>query len=553
MTRCTYSPEDDKLRIYPDGERLDSDKDWYTNTFKAKGKYKWAAKQECFVAYWSPFAEDIAIELSDSGEIDDEDYSMLERSADRAERFGGYRDKRRAEAGEHADDFESGPQVFGNQNAKRAERQAVRHDKLRGKATTQWSKAEYWERRTEGVISHALHKSKPEVRRGRILEIEKQIRKRKRAVESSRSFYDGWSRVLELPGNDVIAGDDSPTGGRYSLVKSVGSGSDPVINYKEATDAMVLAFTLANYGFGGYDFQHPRTGKTDSLYGLMRPGEDSITPKEAAELYLSKRCNPHDGGSHSERVLAHLELRLTYENAMLENEGGKASELNIEPGGWFGNNQVQAVNRSPQTGLVTSVKLWTTKEPWGRTRTDDDGKPVKFLRSFNIQRLGTDSYRSPTPEEKEQFEKDQKEAKSKAKASRPKQPSLINPTKEDAERLQALWRQYANEKIDDYNKSNYGTVEHSTVQVRYMTQKQYSENSRGSHSHLSTVGITADGKIARRGDTVVFKIRKSYGGGCFTADAERVICLTDKPQKPLPLEWESLEKDNEPQSQQTLF
>lgn len=107
---ATYSPEDNKLRLYA-AHRLDAED--YAKV-KAAG-FKWAPKQELFVApKWTPEREDLLLEMC--GEIGDEDYSPEERAADRAERFSNYRDKRRAEAGGLADRFDAGPSAFGHQS-----------------------------------------------------------------------------------------------------------------------------------------------------------------------------------------------------------------------------------------------------------------------------------------------------------------------------------------------------------------------------------------------------------------------------------------------------
>ena len=102
MQEVTYCPEDNKLRLYvgrvprDEYERLRSA--GFTST----------PKQDCdFVTTWTPSREDLAREfLGDGDDIGDEDYAPEERAADRAERFGVYRDKRRTEAGGHADDFD---------------------------------------------------------------------------------------------------------------------------------------------------------------------------------------------------------------------------------------------------------------------------------------------------------------------------------------------------------------------------------------------------------------------------------------------------------------
>lgn len=52
-----------------------------------------------FAAPWSLRAEDMARSLiAEWDDIGDEQYSLADRSADRAERFAGYRDKRATEA-----------------------------------------------------------------------------------------------------------------------------------------------------------------------------------------------------------------------------------------------------------------------------------------------------------------------------------------------------------------------------------------------------------------------------------------------------------------------
>jgi hypothetical protein len=89
---ATYSPEDNKLRIYPHS-RLS--KDLYQRVRRAG--FIWAPKQELFVApMWTPNREDLLIELC--GEIGDEDTSLVDRAEMRADRFNDYSHKRLDEA-----------------------------------------------------------------------------------------------------------------------------------------------------------------------------------------------------------------------------------------------------------------------------------------------------------------------------------------------------------------------------------------------------------------------------------------------------------------------
>src|SRR5437764_14776043 len=92
MMTATYSPEDNKLRLYSTA-RLSRD---LCDRVKAAG-FIWAPRQELFVApAWTPEREDLLIELC--GEIGDEDTSLVDRAEERAERFEDYSDKRAHDA-----------------------------------------------------------------------------------------------------------------------------------------------------------------------------------------------------------------------------------------------------------------------------------------------------------------------------------------------------------------------------------------------------------------------------------------------------------------------
>ena len=413
---ATYSPEDNKLRLYP-ACRLDADD--YAKVKAAR--FKWAPKQELFVApSWTPGREDLLLEMC--GEIGDEDYSPEERAADRAERFSDYRDRRLAEAGGMADSFDAGPSAFGHQNRQRAERQAVRHDRLRVGAVSQWSKAEYWQRRTAGVISSALYKSSAPVRRSRIKRLEAEQRKHLKGIAEATSRYQAWQKVAAEP---------------------------------DGATALRWAMALANTSCGWLDFKHPRTGRESYLYSLLTDEADPITGHEAAALYLAKFTEPALPGSYSARWSSHYDLRLTYERAMIGEEGGTAGEVAIEPGGWFRFNrspwqlrgaggvwlQIQKVNKSPATGCVTSIGvLAPTSNDYDRKGNPfgpDNPRPM-VLHTLSIEREGEGSYRAPTDEERAAFA-------AQKKASKAAPVSTINPTDEDAERLQQYLNRLAEE------------------------------------------------------------------------------------------------------------
>lgn len=395
---ATYCPEDDKIRLYV-GRVPRAEYD----ALRAEG---WTStpKQDCdFVAVWTPTREDTALAYGD-GEIEDEDQSPADRAADRAERFAGYRDKRSDEAHERADAYDAGPAVHGCQSQALAERRAARHDMQATRAVSRWEKAEYWQHRTAGVISHALHVAAPGVRMGRIKTLEAELRR----IE----------------------------------------------------------------GCAGY--------------------------------------------ARSEN---HLRLRLAYENQMLEAQGGRLAAVDMEPGGWLGQRQIQTVHKSPATGRVTSVKVRVPRvSGWQYQVANVPGTDYALL-TIETERLPPDAYRAPTDEERAAFIEARKAEKKAAKETSPKKPPLVNPTKEDAERLQALWNEQANRRIYGKDQEVYET-----------TQAVYSANSGGTYTAAETVFIEPGGRVHSRYHNRA-ELPPCCKVRCFRG---RVLILTDKPQKPIP-------------------
>lgn len=193
---ATYSPDDNKLRIYA-STRLDAE------TYKrvTDAGFKNAPKQGCFVApMWTPSREDLAIELC--GDIGDEDTSLIERAEDRAERFTGYGINRASEADAvHkvvSDIVESRPLgqpiLIGHHSEARARRDQERIERGMSKACELWKTAEHWQHRAERAIAHAKYKELPAVRARRIGRIEADQRKQERTRKESELFLKLWSR-----------------------------------------------------------------------------------------------------------------------------------------------------------------------------------------------------------------------------------------------------------------------------------------------------------------------------------------------------------------------
>lgn len=491
---ATYCPEDNKLRLYVG--RVPREEYEF---LRAEG---WTStpKQSCdFVAYWSPERHATAIQYA--GFVGDEDTPPTERAADRAERFAGYRDKRAGEAMQHADSYENAGAI-GFQSQAKADRAERKIERQAVKAGDQWEKAEYWQRRTAGVISHALHKSSPEVRMGRIKEIEAAIRK----AEKSRDDY-------------------TASRNRWLACAAMEPGEDQ--NKRAAA--------LAYYEHGEYI--HPRTGKKTYLFDLIRADDernpDPLNGAELCALYLAKHGELDAEGPW----LRHYRLRLAYEHQMLDAQGSRAAMVEMEPGGWIGEHQIHKVTKSPVTGRVVSVEIRfkSYKNRWGYAY--DDGKEHERCELVNVERLPSDAYRAPTDEERAAFNasleaaNNAKKAASKAKKEAGEDCPLINPTEADAERLQSIWN------ADSPRRREKPGI------ICKMTQTQYTAASKGYAVQSATVVICENGTEHRSkyGKNVtrfsLFKVRKLRGG---LGETDRVIVITDKPQKPLP--WDRLEK-----------
>lgn len=555
MSYATYCPEDDKLRLYVGRVPRDEYERLRSEGWTALHKQRETGGGD-FAAVWTPSREDTALEYSPDG-IEDEDKGPAERAADRAERFSEYRDKRHDEATGRADLYDAGPSAHGYQSAALAERRAARHDLQATRAVNLWEKAEYWQRRTAGVIAHALHVSAPGVRMGRIKTIEAEQRKNDAERETHRKYYEGWQKVAGMEGADQLIPLDD--GGHF--------------NAEKANQAQRLAYILANSGGYRLHLRHPDGGEIDAngvrVHGPYFSGFSAydfltndtygggpfrrLTPKEYAEHYLSRASHPD---TYGKRWADHYALRLAYENQMLEAQGGRAAHVEMIPGGWIGQHQIYQVNKSPATGRVTSVKVKVARvTDWTYQVRNEPGTDYALM-TIETERLPPGVYRTPTDEEMAEYTARRKTEKKAKSAATPKGPALLNPTDAEAERIQSLWNAERKEKNDASQMKRYGKIytEYKPSTVCRMTQDEYSKLSGGTYSRLETREILRGGNLRPTGNQAycarigsgrnietgpgVCKIRTA------SSDTDngprRVVVLTDKPQKELPAEvWDT--------------
>jgi protein-L-isoaspartate O-methyltransferase len=305
---ATYSPEDNKLRLYPAG-RLDADT--YARA-KAHG-FKWAPKQGLFVAgMWTPAREDFLMELA--GEIGDEDTSLVERQAERAERFEGYQENRARDADsaqkavrQIADNIPFGqPILVGHHSERHARRDAAKIENGMRRAVKMWETASYWEERARGALRHAKYKERPDVRARRIKGIESDRRKQAKIISQSEMLLKLWA--------DPVA----------RLKKKSG----------EAATLREAVIYLADADGGYYLAEHKRaSGYVGplSLWEAAGGNIDEADPEAVAvatpEEVCAKAIANHKGRiSWAKRWLGHYDNRLTYERAMMAESGGTAAD-----------------------------------------------------------------------------------------------------------------------------------------------------------------------------------------------------------------------------------
>ncbi|HHC4767427.1 TPA: DUF3560 domain-containing protein [Escherichia albertii] len=325
MYRATYSPDDNKLRLYA-ASRLDQE------TYKKvhDAGFRWAPKQALFVApAWTPGREDVLLSLA--GEIEDEDSTLAERQEARAERFTGYSGKRASESAQALDEVErlaamippGQPILVGHHSERRARRDAQRIENGMKRAVMLFERAEYWEERARSALLHAKYKERPDVRWRRIKKIEADLRKAEKTIAQSQKYLTMWrAESLDL-----------------NMAKLISSH-----------DHISACFPLDTYPRPSEKSQYEGSR---SLWSAL--DDDIITTEQAREIAI--RCHERQI-QRQQRWVNHYQNRLIYERAMLDESGGVVTRTqDFEPGGqvfsrgeWL---TIIRVNKS--NGAVSSV------------------------------------------------------------------------------------------------------------------------------------------------------------------------------------------------------
>ncbi len=210
MYRATYSPDDNKLRLYA-VSRLDPE------TYKKCMMLVFAGHQTGAVCRASPTPGREDVLLSLAGEIEDEDSTLAERQEARAERFTGYSGKRASESAQALDEVErlaamippGQPILVGHHSERRARRDAQRIENGMKRAVMLFERAEYWEERARSALLHAKYKERPDVRWRRIKKIEADLRKAEKTIAQSQKYLTMWrAESLDLNMAKLISSHD---------------------------------------------------------------------------------------------------------------------------------------------------------------------------------------------------------------------------------------------------------------------------------------------------------------------------------------------------------
>jgi hypothetical protein len=191
---ATYSPEDNKLRLYAD-VRIDQD-DW--QMMKDNG-WRWAPKQELFFCFWSVKNEDFCLAIA--GDILPEEMTLVERAEAKANRLLILAQKRADQSVGYqktALDLQSRvannqPILIGHHSQRKAEKVNTQIERSIEKANDTAQAVGYWVWRSKGVIGHANYKNQPRVIYGRIKTLLKDLRDAQKTINES----DRYLRICE--------------------------------------------------------------------------------------------------------------------------------------------------------------------------------------------------------------------------------------------------------------------------------------------------------------------------------------------------------------------
>ena len=170
------------------------------------------------------------------------------------------------------------------------------------KAVDMWAQSKYWQERAAGAIRAAKYKERPDVRARRIKGLEADKRKEEKTKKDAETFLKLWENVHDE--SKLKRKDGSPS---TILERAV---------YISNHDHVSKCFTLAEYPRDHHTYEGQM-----SLYSALADG--IITGEQARDIAVPVHQRVI---ANCARWINHLENRLMYERAMMQESGGTAAD-----------------------------------------------------------------------------------------------------------------------------------------------------------------------------------------------------------------------------------
>lgn len=478
---ATYSPEDNKIRIYA-STRLDPE----TYARVREAGFIWAPKQELFVApKWTPDREDLAVELA--GDIEAEEMTLAERAAAKAERLDNLAHKRRGEAealNRHADELSQA--FFMGQPILIGHHSERKARKTKDRMDSAQAKAN----KAEKLANYWLYRA------------------------------EGVEAFANYKNNPKVRANRIKT-----LLAELRDLQRGINNAHKALEiwAKLTTDEQIRYGLGRLPSEITRSDI--NMYFDVDKGK--MTPADARQKCI-ERAQLTANGPKRKRWIEHVLNRLAYERSLLGDVPLFAGELTPVI--------IQAFAREhgaekPKC-TIAEDGFFLLESPVPLPAHLSDSRWLELAGDEWRALMQACGYQVPTP-------------KPRRASSKPAPVALINPTQEDAEKLQRVW----NLQMAVTCKGKHNQAKENTV--RPLTQDQYSRNSKGDYAPLKTVDIDANGRVVTMqwqnrervlsGEPVA-RVRIYTGGGEFYKPPA-VVVISDKPGKPLPIDLAALESE----------
>ena len=470
---ATYSPEDNKLRLYPSVDRLPREDYLY---LRNEGFIS-AQKQGLFVAHWKPYREDICVQLA--GRITAEQTTLLERAEAKAERLDALAVKRAEQSNSYheaanriSERFSFGqPILVGHHSERKARRDQKKMHSAMDNAIAAQKAVEYWNWKAEGVERYANMKNCTRTRLNRIKKLLAELRGFQRSINEAKRYIDICKKVHDSTGKDTFNRD-----------------VETLVGFHDATPYY----------------------KGDSLWRQLDKG--TISHQDALSKCLAynelKASSPN-----TLRWIQHTLNRLAYERSLLGEiklfEGDLTPVILQTFARTHGAEKPKA--KKTDTGFIL-------ESPVDFPLHLSQGNSIELSDSGWCELMQSVGYEVPAPKER------RKSAK--------KLVPLINPKVDEAAKLQEIW----NRKAEESKHVRSSTSKVLMISQKVFSANSKGSYARLTTYELDINGNKVWARWNGKSAEPVCRIRVDTGSSGLY-EANPIVVIEDKPGKALPIEW----------------